>query len=1075
MSVSQDFRNSGLYSVERDVEDESVERNDESDDLDFRYDFDDGSDVESIPPATKDEPEPQSELKQMSLAERCRHVIDALSDGRRCWDIDKHSPESKVFSESDKFLLNEEHPQTQFPTALHVLAWEYKKEQAKISQPIIMYLLQYRRNQCREWADKQHVKADSKEALLGVIGHLKGPPILALAAEAKNQSFIDFVAQTWPEGFQALLDARDTSGKNCIHLMLNAERELYVEFVEKAWPSTLAAKDKDGNTALHYIMNFKLLKAYRDKQDRKKRDQLLQIFDLLLERADTEMKKSGELNEKGLSPYQHYLSTMMRSTTQRANQVKGKVPAGLPMNRTSLEDDKEKPTRGGNIVPEVNKPMPQPELTKVKAPTGLRGPNATEVPKLAIGAEGFKLARRNTATITDTPRTTQTNATDTKQVKVEPHPKSKGKGSQTGTGNLSGKLKLHYLRNRTELEARKLICTKEKLDINLSLDAMRHQGESIDKIVHLVDSLDKAGGFDSILSLVRLPVISHIPAQQVEKRLKTYAANQAKTRSGSSLLNSTSTPSSGRYGLVTVFDRLYEAGVRRIIRLEVYDTELPCHTDDAIEDAFRLRQDNKLIVERWNWRKPDLNTDVIMEAAGPELQQLHLYWSGNTTILKAWASPGGIPSLVSQFRRLKSIIIHYTVGYEGTSRVLKAIQQFNKQVTGDFEVKFDDNPASSTAELDVHGEWLLTGTETPDEHLWVQRMEEFRSALISLHRLDVMPEVRRTKVAIIDDGVDYDKIKFYDLDGTGNVDGRRSKVTGMNYCNSGNNWYHSSGKHGTLMTNSVLRINPWADIWMFKVQSGRSVRGGRTIYASSAADAVRDCVGRGFDIILMSWAVRNMSKERTNTRSTENLGSEKMSFEERASAELYDALQKARDDGILMFCAASNEIDMLSKDMLPYVAAPDYIFRIGSADSMGQRDAATSSPRDVDYYCPGNHVADAWDQRSPGQVEYHDGSSVATALAVGLVSVILYCASMLAAQHESGSKEYQRFELVRKQLRNRSEMKKALDNIGRENEWHELKFLPVWNQFGDAAKKMKEGKEIGIEELARLVNILYPY
>ncbi|KAI1128619.1 hypothetical protein F5Y10DRAFT_172740 [Nemania abortiva] len=1041
-------------------------------------DSNDGFDEDITPLTIYDELEPKlgSELEKMTLGERCRYVIEALVDNRKCWNSGAGTPEAKVFSESDKALLDGENQGMQFPTALHLLAYGQDsailKAQATIIDPIILYLLECRKKKCRKWAEENRVEADSQEALLQAVKHPNGQPILALAAESKNRPFINFVAQNWPEGFPAFLDACDASGKNCIHLMLNAERELYVDFVRKAWPSTLAAKDGNGNTALHYILDHRLLKAIRENPDKLKRKQVVQVFDLLLERADPEMRKSGELNKNGLSPYQYHLDTLpSKSTAQRHNTRDGKALAAPQTGGILLGDDKGKPTKEGDQAPGPTGPMLPLQVKQMKAPTGPRSTTTTQALILGPCGDNLGITMQSTGIAINTANTGRVNAAGAKQAKAELHSKGIGKGKP----NLPGKLKLHYLRNRTELEARKLICTKDKLDINLSLDAMRHHGESADKIVHLVDSLAKAGGFDSILSLVRLPVISHTPPQQAEKRLKTYAANQAKARSGSNLPNPASTLSTGRCGLAAVFDRLYQAGVRRIVRLEVYDTETPYHTDDAIEDAFRSRQGNKLIIERWNWRKPDLNTDVILESAGPEIQQLHLHWSGNTTILKAWAAPGGIPSLVSQSHGLSSIIIHYSLGYESASRVQKAIHQFNQQVTGDFELKFDDNPASSIAELDVHSEWLPTGIEAPDEHLWVRRMEEFRSALISLHRLDGKLEPRRVKVAIIDDGVDYDKIKYYDLDGTGNINGKGSKVTGSNYCTSGSNWYHSSGNHGTLMTNSVLRINPWADIWMFKVQSARSPRGGRNIYPSSAAAAIRDCIGHGFDIISMSWVVKYMAKERTNSRSGENVGGEKISGEERASIELFDAILKAKDDNILMFCAASNEIDALSKDMLPFVAAPGHIFRIGAADALGQPDAATSSPREINYYFPGNHVADAWDQRSSGQIEYHDGSSVATALAVGLASVILYCAAILETQCESGLAEYSRFKGMREQLRNRNQMKKALDNIDKDNDWHELKFLPVWDQFGNTAEKMKGGdKEKSMQELARLMSVLYP-
>lgn len=45
-----------------------------------------------------------------------------------------------------------------------------------------------------------------------------------------------------------------------------------------------------------------------------------------------------------------------------------------------------------------------------------------------------------------------------------------------------------------------------------------------------------------------------------------------------------------------------------------------------------------------DWQRPDLSIDVIRQAA-PDVQHLVLYWSGNQSILRGWASEEGIPRL----------------------------------------------------------------------------------------------------------------------------------------------------------------------------------------------------------------------------------------------------------------------------------------------------------------------------------------------------------------------------------------------------------------------------------------------
>lgn len=59
-----------------------------------------------------------------------------------------------------------------------------------------------------------------------------------------------------------------------------------------------------------------------------------------------------------------------------------------------------------------------------------------------------------------------------------------------------------------------------------------------------------------------------------------------------------------------------------------------------------------------DWRKPDLSTEVIAFAA-PTVENVHLYWSGNQAVLRAWDCDEGIPRLyVTTERRLKRVTVY---------------------------------------------------------------------------------------------------------------------------------------------------------------------------------------------------------------------------------------------------------------------------------------------------------------------------------------------------------------------------------------------------------------------------------
>ncbi|KAF3056360.1 hypothetical protein GL218_06641 [Daldinia childiae] len=288
------------------------------------------------------------------------------------------------------------------------------------------------------------------------------------------------------------------------------------------------------------------------------------------------------------------------------------------------------------------------------------------------------------------------------------------------------------------------------------------------------------------------------------------------------------------------------------------------------------------------------------------------------------------------------------------------------------------------------------------------------------------------------------KLDQYKLNGKELVD-----ITGANYCDRP--WYESTDdEHGTLMANMILRINPWAKLYVMKLKSYQS-NNRRTIYPESAANAILGAIEEDVDIISMSWSIKAMASNQDNKEGT---------TEPIAIGRLRGAIDEAKKNKIIMFCSASDNIGTASKANLPFTQAPNYIFRIGAADHLGQPDAASEDTSAINYYFPGNKVADSWNPRSLKTVEYHDGSSIATALAAGLASLIMYCVLIVERYRTNYLKDEKKWPSIRKAIRIRDNLKRALDNIDSSSWGGDKRYLPVWDIFGKATTRINEAKSI---------------
>ncbi len=98
----------------------------------------------------------------------------------------------------------------------------------------------------------------------------------------------------------------------------------------------------------------------------------------------------------------------------------------------------------------------------------------------------------------------------------------------------------------------------------------------------------------------------------------------------------------------------------------------------------------------------------------------------------------------------------------------------------------------------------------------------------------------------------------------------------------------------------------------------------------------------------------------------------------------------------------------------------------------------------MNFYLPGNKVAENDNPASTAPIRYHTGASVSTALAAGLGSLFIYCASVAQVYYDSIGNGQRAEEFARKRdgLKYRKHMETAFQSIKLLG-WNGPKFPPV--------------------------------
>ncbi|UKZ73679.1 hypothetical protein TrVFT333_001329 [Trichoderma virens FT-333] len=483
--------------------------------------------------------------------------------------------------------------------------------------------------------------------------------------------------------------------------------------------------------------------------------------------------------------------------------------------------------------------------------------------------------------------------------------------------------------------------------------------------------------------------------------------------SGQELFTSSEDMRQDHSEVIDVLDWLQNRGAQQVLRLSVGD-RLHCpHTDEDVTACV-----NTFGVRALNWRKLDL---YLKNMTDSPIEELHLYSSGNPSVHDQWLSR------LPRFKQLKKLFV-YVVNDVIKPRLLK-------QITEDLESDLNElnriqgYPWASEEE---DGSGSLDGN--PERHpkikvsqIWVrepdnlamvdQSLDNRTSDVLSLHLAKFVKrfcdynrehsKIRKTKVALIDSGVVavgrygenlsddiYSTVARQIVGGTSLVS-RDGEET---------NWYHATEPHGTQMAALICTLNPLCNIYVIKVAESNA----SGITGNNVAKAIEWARDKGVDIISLSLVAFSDPDNK-----------------------MFEAIKAAREDDIVITCSTSDEGNVSARSV---GENNENVLSIAACDRWGNL-LPQSRRTGFNYQFLGHNV-------HVGQVPYLEsreiieGSSVSTAIAAGMASLILACTRIssptlnLDLYEEDGRRRSWRCDAVKKRFDSMSEGKWViLDNL----------------------------------------------
>ncbi|KAI1460617.1 hypothetical protein F4805DRAFT_416485 [Annulohypoxylon moriforme] len=770
---------------------------------------------------------------------------------------------------------------------------------------------------------------------------------------------------------------------NCIHEAImkrssSTNGHLLKTLLGRAKADTLLAKEENGLTPLHLAVEY-------NRCD----DSQLEIVQALVEGCESVLDMTYDHPEKGpLSPYLYHEFTHQEAKEKHARERKNEQSRDreVPQNK-KRELTKTNLKEPLFLEERVSNPF-QSKTTDGIDPAS-HAPYQRDFGVKPAGLNG--IVRRETVSLSEKKPSSRRAKT------------SRLKPTETGALAIKQYLKLEYLRKRNHDDAAVFLYGTQKgkhiyFDLSGVSSKVNKQGIT-SGLSHLI--------LENILQYVSIPRV-----EVEDDSIGLKPGRRAPKPDGN-----------GRTDMMHIFKWLRdEKKVETILRVIVDDLQEPAHSDETIEACLI-----GMGIEIWEWKRFDLSLEVIQNVA-PEARVVHLYWSGNNTVLRGWSESEALEDL----EKLEKIYLHIQQGLETNARTKKNAEAFRERIAKRIrnrviEVSIEKLPASIN-------NGTVNGTNPVDDHYkrhkWVTSMEEFADFLQAAER-NIDPPItlkHPITIAIIDDGVDISDQSIQSRVVDGKSFYRRDEEQNLNQP-----YYMSGGGHGTAMAKFICKVCPNVQLYILRLDEYFIEPDGRQITAESAAKAVRAAVDKRVDIISMSWTI-----ERTdgNKEAIDDLGA---------------AISLASSRNILMFCAATDQGAYKDKT---YPAASDTkkIFKIGAAKASGMAMNSVDQSL-VDFIFPGHKVMmERYDDPNVKSHQPRTGSSVATAFASALAAVILYCVQLAnTIKYANRPNEFNAY----RSLKDHERMKEAFSQIGTTKE-SDNKYITVWSRFTYQVKKAEQ-------------------
>ncbi|KAM0664055.1 hypothetical protein ACQRIU_007056 [Beauveria bassiana] len=447
--------------------------------------------------------------------------------------------------------------------------------------------------------------------------------------------------------------------------------------------------------------------------------------------------------------------------------------------------------------------------------------------------------------------------------------------------------------------------------------------------------------------------------------------------------------------ILDMLDWLAKHGVRRIITLRVPDRMAHPHDELEISQAVR-----RFRVEELDWRILDLSLNIFQPHGEPEsipfvctidsdktkdnkacknggkngkmnkivkamedrneredktsgetsvqntyLRRLHLYTGGRRSALDHWFSTEGLETT-----KLDHVSIHVIKELATKEQSNATLRYINRKVE-------ELRKRKSSMKIDVQSQFWTIETETPRLQKIIHHLSPRLAKFIanycqrasSIH--DGRKRFRPAKVAIIDNGI----LSMEPPSATRVASPTRPEAPADSFVyerDSWSPWYLASNPHGTQMANLVCAIDPLCQLFIAKIADSH--------YGSSAARA--------------------------------------------AKAPFNEAVQKAMGAGILVVCSHHDEGARIGTKAFPAclssVGEHHTMLRMASCNMYGKLqhdwddytvDAASKKENQYDFYINSQDIRVGTIPFLATSTERVSGSSVSTAIAAGVCSLLIAC------------------------------------------------------------------------------------